>query len=77
MSDLGSHISGYERFSASSAHFLLHAGFSFRLLFRPEDGGNTFLQNVSCLSPDYKEAYRAQGGIVGSGTMLQAGRLQV
>jgi hypothetical protein len=35
----------------------LHGGFLRALLSNPEDGGNTFFQNVGCLSTDYTTLY--------------------
>jgi hypothetical protein len=37
---------------------LLRAGLTMVSLFYPEDGDDTFLRNVSWLSPDYKELYQ-------------------
>jgi hypothetical protein len=42
---------------AASDFYLLHAGFFFGLLFYPEDVGDIFLRNVSCLSTDYTVLY--------------------
>jgi hypothetical protein len=39
-------------FIGSACHLLL-AGFLLELLFDPEDGGSTFLQNVSGHLPEY------------------------
>jgi hypothetical protein len=36
---------------------LLHAAFLLSLFFNPEDGDDTFLQNVSWLSMDYTVLY--------------------
>jgi hypothetical protein len=34
-----------------------HVGFLPHLFLKPQDGGNTFAQNVSCLSMDYTALY--------------------
>jgi hypothetical protein len=56
---------------------LLHAGLFFGLFFNPEDEGDMFLRNVDWFSTDYVAIWGARVSVVGSNTMLQAGRSPV
>jgi hypothetical protein len=46
-----------------SAHYLFHAFFLLDLFFDPEDGNDMFLQNVGCLSTEYKALYLKNCGM--------------